>query len=157
MTGFTNTQFQTLFAYHWHTHQRLLEATGKLSPAALHADPGLGRRSIHFLWVHLLNADRTYRVAMETGRRPPPLDTATLPDLAALQAGFAQEHTAWQEMLDSLSAEAIEGTVTVDFAVPRWHLLQQVILHGMQHHTELAQLLSEHGQSPGDVDFIFFV
>ena len=157
MTSFTTTYFQTLFAYHWHTNQRLLEATAKLASAALHADPGLGRRSIHSLWVHLLNAARTYRLGQETGRRPSPLDPATLPDLAALQAGFAQEQTDWQAMLDSLSAEAIEGTVTVDFAVPRWHLLQQVILHGMQHHTELAQALTEQGQSPGDLDFIFFV
>lgn len=157
MTNFTRTHFRTLFDYHWHVHQRMLEAAARLDPTARQAERGYGRGSIHNVLVHLLNTDRTYRLSMQTGRRPQPLDPGTLPDLAALQAGFAQEQTAWQAMLDSLSAEAIEGTVTVDFAVPRWHLLQQVVLHGMQHHSELAQALTEHGQSPGDLDFIFFV
>jgi len=34
--------------------------------------------------------------------------------------------------------------------------LQHLILHGMQHHTEIAQLLTLKGQSPGDIDFIFY-
>ncbi|MFN8458639.1 MAG: hypothetical protein U0401_28965 [Anaerolineae bacterium] len=33
---------------------------------------------------------------------------------------------------------------------------QHLILYGMQHQTELAQLLTAKGRSPGDIDFIFF-
>ena len=40
--------------------------------------------------------------------------------------------------------------------MPLWRVLQHLILHGMQHHAELAQLLTAKGQSPGNLDFIFF-
>lgn len=37
-----------------------------------------------------------------------------------------------------------------------WRVLQHLIMHGMQHHSELAQLLTNEGKSPGDIDFIFY-
>jgi uncharacterized damage-inducible protein DinB len=40
--------------------------------------------------------------------------------------------------------------------LPRWRIFQHLVLHGMQHHTELAQLLTAKGQSPGDIDFVFY-
>jgi uncharacterized damage-inducible protein DinB len=42
------------------------------------------------------------------------------------------------------------------FPTPRWRVLQHLVLHGMQHHSELAQLLTAKGQSPGNIDFIFY-
>jgi uncharacterized damage-inducible protein DinB len=38
----------------------------------------------------------------------------------------------------------------------RWLILQHVILHGMQHRSEAAMLLTRYGQSPGNLDFIFY-
>ncbi|HXF60224.1 MAG TPA: hypothetical protein VNK95_01325 [Caldilineaceae bacterium] len=40
--------------------------------------------------------------------------------------------------------------------LPLWRVLQHLVLHGMQHHTEIAQLLTTKGESPGDIGFIFF-
>ncbi|MCA9871854.1 MAG: hypothetical protein KC487_15925 [Anaerolineae bacterium] len=42
------------------------------------------------------------------------------------------------------------------WTMPLWRVLQHLILHGMQHHTELAQLLTAEGQSPGDIDLLFY-
>lgn len=80
-----------------------------------------------------------------------------------MQLGFEREQSAWETLLEGLSAEEIEGDLDLATrrgdvsAIPRWHILQHLVLHGMQHHTELAQLLTAKGQSPGDIDFIFFV
>jgi uncharacterized damage-inducible protein DinB len=163
MSDFTRPHFQTLFAYHWHVTQRLLDAAGRLDPAAYLADTGYGYGSIHSTLVHLRSASHTYLTTLQTGVRPRSLDPAFSPDLAAVCQGFAEEQAGWDALLERLTSDEIESPFDVQMRdgsvakIPRWHLMQQVILHGMQHHAELARLLTEHGQSPGDFDFLFFV
>jgi len=162
MASFTQIQFITLFAYHAHTHQRLLECAARLSLDDYTQIPGDGLRSIHDLFFHLLRTDHSWRLGVESGARQPPLRPEDHPTLQSLQAAFEHEATAWQALLERLTAEQIEGDISLAnrdgsaFAVPRWRILQHVVLHGMQHHAELAALLTAKGQSPGDIDFIFF-
>jgi hypothetical protein len=40
--------------------------------------------------------------------------------------------------------------------IERWHTHYQMLQHGMQHRSELAQVLTEHGYSPGNIDFIIY-
>jgi uncharacterized damage-inducible protein DinB len=160
---FSKTLFETLFAYQWHTNARLLASAAKLDPSELAENPGYGRGSILDLFFHLLRAGQAWRLGLETGKQLPsqvqPEDFGTL---TALEAGFLEEKAAWETLLGSLSAAEIEGEKTLidrrgnPFIVPRWRILQHLILHGMQHHTEIAQLLTQKGQSPGDIDFIFY-
>ena len=155
-------QFQTLFAYHWHTNARLLECAAKLPESDYKAHPGFGHGSIHDLLFHLLRTDYSWRLGLETGQQPAPLNPEDFPDLTTLQAGFEREQTAWQTLLNGLDVEEIEAGIELvrrsgaSAIIPRWRILQHVVLHGMQHHTEVAQLLTAKGQSPGDIDFIFF-
>ena len=159
---FTKIQFQTLFKYHWHTTRRLFECAGKLSEADYRSHPGYGHGSIHDLLFHVLRTDRGWRIGLETGQQVAPLTPDMFPTLAALQTGYADEQRASEAFLDALSSEAIEGNVSLTTLrgdtrnLSRWRILQHLILHGMQHHTEVAQLLTARGQSPGDLDFIFF-
>jgi uncharacterized damage-inducible protein DinB len=155
-------QYQTLFAYHWHNNRRILELAAQLPEDDYRASTGYGRRSIHELLFHILNADRSWRIALESGRQPESLPGEEYQALATLQAGFKAEQQSWQALLESFTPEQIQAVAELSsrrgrtFPIPRWRVMQHVLLHGMQHHTELAQLLTEHGQSPGDIDFIFF-
>jgi uncharacterized damage-inducible protein DinB len=159
---FSKSQFQTLFAYHWHTNRRLMECAARLGEADYHANPGYGRGSIHTLLFHVLRTDQGWRLGLETGRQASPALPEDFPTLRSLQAGFEAEQSAWLALLDRLSAEEIEGNITLtnwrgdSMTLPRWRVMQHVVLHGMQHHAEVAQLLTARGQSPGDLDFIFF-
>jgi uncharacterized damage-inducible protein DinB len=154
--------FQTLFAYHWHTTRRLIEAAARLDRADYEADPGYGRGSIHRLLFHLLNTSRNWRIGLETGRQPASQPAGAFPMLRSLQMVCEEERAAWQRLLERLDDEEIEGAITLvsrrgDVAdIPRWRILQHMVLHGMQHHAEMAHLLTARGQSPGDIDFIFF-
>lgn len=159
---FSKTQFQTLFRYHWHITTRLLDCAARLSTEDYTANPGYGHGSIHDLLSHLLRADLGWRLALETGKQQPRIPAEAYPTLASLSSGFADEQAAWNLLLERLSSEEIEGIISLvtlrgqAFDIPRWRVLQHLVLHGMQQQTEVAQLLTAKGQSPGDIDFIFF-
>ena len=159
----TQSQFQTLYEYHFHTCAQLIDGAEKLAEADYRANPGYGHGSIHDLLFHLLNVDRSWRTSLETGAQPARLPADDYPDLSSLRAGFDKEHAAWKALLARLSEDEFQGQMEVTSprygtaTMQRWHILQQVILHGMQHHAEIAQLLTSRGQSPGNIDFIFYV
>ena len=153
---------QTLFNYHWHTTRRLLEKAVLLDDKNYRHNPGYGRGSIHDLLFHLLVTNWMWRQGLETGRQPAPLSADDYPDLAALRAGLEAEQQAWDSYLAGLTPAdlATELALTTrrggQFPIVRWRVLHHLVLHGMQHHAELAQLLTSFDQSPGDIDFIFF-
>lgn len=155
-------QMDTLFAYHWHTTRHLMACAGGLDETGYLENPGYGHGSIHDLFFHLVRTNNAWRLALETGSRASPLRQEEFPDLASLQSVLEQEQQAWQVLLDGLGDEAIEGTVDLTdgrgntVTLYRWRILQHLVLHGMQHHAELAQLLTAKGQSPGNIDFLFY-
>jgi uncharacterized damage-inducible protein DinB len=149
---------QTLFAYHWDTTDRLIAGAGRLSPEEYGGPSG----SIHATLFHLLLVDRAWRHGLESGQQPAPLAAEDFPTREAVAAGFAAERAAWVALLEGLSDQDIDGEMVVtryngaQMPLARWRMLHQVLLHGMQHHAELAQLLTDRGQSPGNLDFIFY-
>ena len=155
-------QFQTLFAYHWHTNRTMMQKAATLDEAVYKDNPGYGHGSIHDLLFHILRTDRSWRMALETGRQAAGMRPEVYSDLKSLQAGFEEEQAAWRAVIDGLSDEEIESEIALTnwrgepFPISRWVILQHLVLHGMQHQTEVAQLLTARGQSPGDIDFIFF-
>ncbi len=42
------------------------------------------------------------------------------------------------------------------FRLALWQMMVHVILHGMQHRSEVAAVLTQFGQSPGDLDTLGF-
>jgi len=61
--------YLTLFAYHWHTNSRIFEEVVHLDDESFRAPTGYGRGSIHDLLLHILNTDRSWRLALETGQQ----------------------------------------------------------------------------------------
>lgn len=45
----------------------------------------------------------------------------------------------------------------IDAEAPVGMMIFQVIYHGIQHRAEVALKLTEHGQSPGDLDYLMFL
>lgn len=159
---FIQEQFQTLFAYHWHTTYRLMDCAAKLEEVAYRESGGYGHGSIHDLLFHLLRTNNSWRVALQTGQQQTGMQLADFSTLAAVRAGMKAEQASWETFLQSLSTEEMEGNVSLinwrgdPFVIPCWRVLQHLLFHGMQHHSELAGLLIMKGESPGNLDFIFF-
>jgi uncharacterized damage-inducible protein DinB len=156
------THFQNLFAYHNHTTRRLLESAAHLDTKVYHREGEYGHGSIHDLLFHLLRADQGWRIGLETLKQQTGLSAEDYASLEALSQAFEEEQLAWETYLETLSEADIESELTLidrrgnprTFA--HWRVLQHLILHGMQHHSEIAQLLTLQGQPPGNLDFIFY-
>ena len=155
-------QFQLLYAYHFDTSLCLIVSAQNLAVSQDAKQYEEENKSIHSILFHTLSATRSWRIALETGKRPDPLQDKDYSDLTSLKQAFEQEKLAWEKFLASLNPEQINQDVELKsapdrvFTFKRWKIIQHVALHGMQHHAEIAALLTRANQSPGDIDFIFY-
>jgi uncharacterized damage-inducible protein DinB len=155
-------RYTTLFSYTSHTTEQMLTKAALLERADYYAPSIYGHRSIHDLFFHMLATAHSWRVGLESGQQPSRLQAEEYPSLESIREGFAAERKAWHTLLEGLSDEEIDGPVALTnfrgdvFSMPYWRVFEHLVLHGMQHHTELAQLLTDKGHSPGDIDFLFY-
>jgi uncharacterized damage-inducible protein DinB len=154
--------FEIVFDYHFHQLGRFMDLVGELDDAEYHEARGHGQGSLHNLLHHVLNADRSWRIGIATGVRPESLDPQDYRDLGSVKRQLKQERQAWQKFLADASDEFLNEQVSLksgsgrELTLPRVVIMQHVILHGMQHFSEVAERLSEFGKSPGNIDFIYF-
>lgn len=158
---FIKKQFRSLFAYHAHLNRLMLDRASKLTDAQFNA-PGINDRSIRRLLFHIMNNDYAWRTSIETGRQPASLEPDDYMTVASLADAFAKEEAAFKSFFDRFSEEEIQADVHLtgddgeEGVLPRWKVLEHLTLHSQQHHAELAYLLTNYGQSPGDLDYIDF-
>ena len=157
-----HTQYSTLLHYHFDLIRRLMAAAANLAESDYYANPGYSHGSVHELLFHLLATDLRWRSGLETGQRMPGVAKQDYPDLASVQALYEAEKAAWLAYIAGLSEADLAGDAVLTStggqvaSIPRWRILLHLGLHGMQHSAELAELLTQKGQSPGNIDFIFY-
>jgi uncharacterized damage-inducible protein DinB len=155
-------RFQELFSYHWDVNRRLIELSEKLSNGDYRQNPGYGNGSIHELLFHILRADQAWRFGIETGKINLSLAINNFPDLKSIKNGFDVEQKEWDRLLCKLTDDFIGASIDMTrmqgdkHSFVCWKILEHVVLHGMQHHAEISQLLTTKGYSPGNIDFIFY-
>jgi uncharacterized damage-inducible protein DinB len=152
--------YQIQFNFHFEVTQRLLMLAQALPADRYYAKRDYSHGSIHDTFVHLLGADQLWRKVITNLPDPEQLPEST--DIEAVAAWLAVERQGWHELLAPLDAATLFATFDREtpwgsHAFTMWTTLQHVILHGMQHQSELARLLTEVGHSPGDTDFLTYV
>lgn len=153
----------TAVGYHRWATTRILDGVGRLSDEQYRALDSYGGRSVHDTLFHMLRVDHVWRTVCERPGEPlTPLAPEDHPDLAAIREAWVREADVLTALLDRLSDDDLAAVVEIrDWRgqvsqIERWRTLYQMLLHGMQHRSELAQVLTEHGHSPGDIDFIIY-
>jgi uncharacterized damage-inducible protein DinB len=141
------------YDFHFDETRRLLEVARRL--------PEDRFGGIQHIFAHILGADRFWRsvVTGELRSDHVPFDDASIVGLIALTAA---ERVSWDKVFvlmdDNRLIERVERTLPFGaFSFTIGQAMQHVILHGHQHHAEIAHLLTEAGHSPGDVDFFDYV
>ena len=153
------------FAYNDWANGRILDQAELVSEEQWTAKVDPEGRSLHEILVHMIAVERIWRLLsahglIQEGEIP---GREQLSTVAALR-DFGQAEAEFMEiLLSDWSEESFTEKVLVrrwdgkTTPMVRWHMLQHLLLHSMQHRSEAALLLTEYGRSPGDIDFLFFL
>ncbi len=150
-----------MYDYNYWANRHLLAMAEKITPEQFIAPSSHSFSSLQKTFVHTLDAEWHWRLLLQKGEVwvQPDLNAADFPTIALLQQRWQQEEQTMRDYLDSLHNEDLMGIVRyeVEGGVVRqrllWHCLFHVVNHGMQHRSEAANLLTNYGQSPGEIDF----
>ena len=154
----------TLYEYSCWATARVLQAADGLEAEQFLATPQGYPSSLQATLLHVLSAERLWRIRLETGSSPEALRPEDVPTVALLKERWVEEQQAMRAYLGTLDDAALDRQVqfrrrTGDLSEPLvlWHLLMQLVTHGAAHRAEAAAMLTTFGQSPGDLDFLIYV
>ncbi len=154
----------TLFDYNSARNRRILDCAAHLSDAELDAQTEYGHGSIRRTLFHLLVVEygwRSFLLGVDARKSPPPVPpTASVAEFQAFQREESERARAYIASLDEEGLVASTG-----FTIPNgsgrtlavWQILAHILSHSMQHRSEIALWLTQHDQSPGDLDFLFYM
>lgn len=153
----------TMFDYNAATNARLLACAAHLSDAELDAPADYSRGSLRQTFLHLLVVEWVWRTVCQSHQASDPraLPILQSPTIPALAAFAAEEGRQMRAFLDGASEDDLTTVFPSErggktYQIVPWQGLTQILFHSAQHRSEVAEMLTRHGQSPGDIDFIFF-
>lgn len=152
-----------IYEYNYWANRRILDTSAKVSPEQFDAPAAFPYSGLHGTLLHVLETEFGWRTLFETLSFAEDLDLDDFPTAASFEARWREEEAAMRAYLTGLRDEDMESHLhyTTDTGIKRdrilWHCLLHVVNHGTQHRSEAAALLTEYGQSPGDLDFVVFL
>jgi uncharacterized damage-inducible protein DinB len=157
-------EIQTLFDYNYWANGLVLQSASNLSTAQFQAPYKLSHGSLRGALVHILGAEIVWRMRCQAGISMSALPAeGDFPTLAALQQRWTEEEQLMRAYLSTLNDEALNKTIiykTTQGAPQEnllWQLLVHVVNHGTQFRSEAAVAETDYGQSPGNLDFIYYL
>ena len=134
---------------------KILAHAGRLTPEQFTTVPEGGYDSVRDTLVHTMSTERSWRTGWQTGERVGGLDPNDFPTCAAISERWQVEDGITRDFLANLSDADLEQ----DFygLGPMGMTIAHLMLHGMQHRSELALMLTGYGHSPGDIDLVFYL
>ena len=149
----------TLFDYTYWAHRRILATATRLTDAQFRLRSVIVGRDLRATLVHTLDVECSWRLRLQ--RRPEEEWRKTLPitdyrNVAGLAEHWRRDETAMRQWVATLDDEALARSADIDAKeqYPLWYYLVHMVTHSQQHRSESAQLLTQLGQSPGDLDFL---
>ncbi len=150
---------RSFYEYNYWAIRQILASADQLDPAHVTADMHMPHASLWATLFHTLNAEWLWIERCRGFSPRSPLPEPAIPSLEALETTWAGQQTTTLAFLDSLDEAALGRVINYSslkgtpHAELLWHLLLHVATHTIQHRAEAAQILTQFGQSPGDLDF----
>lgn len=155
-------EIHTLLDYDAWATDRILTQAAKLTPEQFTTAPSATMPGVRQILAHTLMAQLLWRTRFQTGTSNLSVRPEDFPDVDTLRQRWAEERRAMRAYVDTLTDDDLDRPFRFErrgepTELTHWHILFQLINHGTQHRAEVAAALTDHGHSPGDLDFIFFV
>ncbi|NJM40030.1 MAG: hypothetical protein HC853_04290 [Anaerolineae bacterium] len=156
--------FQFLFEYNSWRNQKILNKAAQIQPWQFDAPTTYPWVSLRGTLVHLMGAEWLWFQRLHDGDSPKALLLKDeFLDLQSIVARWSAIETNWRNWVSELDDAALAQPVSYKLLSgspandPLWALLLHVVNHGTQHCAEMAQMLTDYGQSPGNIDLLFLV
>ena len=155
---------QLMYEYNHWANNLILSKSALVTPEQFVAPTTHSFGSLRGTLVHTLDAEWSWRLALENGDwSAEELKPEDFPTVNSVQARWNVEAADWQAYLNRLTDA--DMTNIFRYTIPNgevrervlWHCLYHVVNHGMQHRSESAHMLTQYGQSPGNIDFTVFL
>jgi uncharacterized damage-inducible protein DinB len=155
-----------LYAHNIWANDQVMGAAAGLSPEQFtRSVPWLPQAgSLRSVLVHVYGAEWTWRSRCMLGISPAALPEASeFPTIESLYERWREESETMRYYIAGLTSARLFDPVSYkntrgqSFQEPLWQILSHVVLHGMQHRSEAALVLTSYGRSPGDIDLIRYV
>jgi len=152
-------ELATLFDYTYWAHRRVLATAARLTDAQFTLRSVIVGRDLRATLVHTLDTECSWRLRLQGRPAAEWKKSLSLSDylnVAALADHWKRDEAemrAWVASLDDATL-ARSADLNPKEQYPVWYYLVHMVTHSQQHRSEAAQLLTQLGQSPGDLDFL---
>lgn len=159
---------EQLIDYNYWANGLILKYAEKLTPAQLVEDNSYSHQSIRDILVHVMFAEWTWLNRMQKQQLSPEkrkkvFDPDLYPDIKAIYNAWFDLELRMRAYLAEFTEKKLLETFRylrsdgVEFENRYIDIFTQMAFHGMQHRAECAQILTELGHSPGNIDYIVYV
>lgn len=153
----------TIYEYNYWANKRLLTASAKIRNDQFLATATFPFGGLRGTLVHILDAEWGWRGLFENNSFVADLNPNDFPTVLSIEDRWREEEQAMRAYLTKLRDDDMESHLryATNTGIERdrilWHCLYHVVNHGTQHRSEAAALLTDFGNSPGDLDFTVFL
>jgi len=164
MEFFVNKQdILLLYQYNQWTDKKILDAAAKVTPEQFLASASFPHGGLRSTLVHALFAGWIWRQRWEGTSPTNPFKPEDFPTFESLRSRWTEEGNLLMAFVEKVTEERLNNKVSYKDTKGQpheeilWQVMAHVINHGTQHKTEAAAMLTDYGQSPGDIDMILFL
>jgi uncharacterized damage-inducible protein DinB len=141
-----------------------MKSTANLSASQFMSQKPYSHGSLRGTIVHVLSADWIWRLRCQEGISPDQfIDENLFPTSESLRLRLIDEQSKMRKFLSTLNNSDLQSSIeykTTKGAVYKnilWQLIMHLFNHGTHHRSEIAEILTRYGHSPGDIDFIIYL
>jgi len=152
-----------LYKYNQWANAKILNAASNLTSEQFLAPSSFPHGGLRGTLVHTLFAEWIWRHRWEGTSPVVRLKPEDFPTFESLRSRWADEEKLLMTFVDKVTDERLNShffytnTRGDPFERILWQVMVHVVNHGTQHRSEAAALLTDFGNSPGDIDLVYFL